>query len=108
MICGRCRTFRTSLIEFWFPHLKICRDPAWAKVWTARLAGENEKAQRLARRAMGIKGPEMSEETKEKLRAYGVEHKDEIAHRAKMRRVERRAYLRAMAAGTARLKRKRS
>lgn len=58
----------------------------WARVVELRAAGVQDAADRLVRKLLGIQGPPMSEETKEKLREYNEAHKDEI----KARRVQER------------------
>ena len=65
--------------------LERSRGP-WAKVVELRASNQNDAADRLARKAMGVQGEPMSEEAKEKLRAYAEEHKDEIKERAKLKR----------------------
>lgn len=67
----------------------------WKKVRELRLIGRHDAADRLAHklicRAYGIRGPEMDEETKEKLRQYNEAHKDEIRERRRQKReVEKR------------------
>lgn len=59
----------------------------WVRVVELRAKGEADAADRAARRAMGVKGEPMTEEAKEKLREYREAHKDEIAARAKLKRV---------------------
>jgi hypothetical protein len=53
----------------------------WGRVVELRRAGEADAAGRLVRKLLGIQGLPMSEETKEKLRQYNEEHKDEIKER---------------------------
>ena len=90
MICGLCSTFRTAHVAFMFPHWKICRSGLWACVVEARASGDIDQVDRLARKAMGVKSPPMTEETKEKLRQYNEENKDAVGVRAKLKRQERR------------------
>jgi hypothetical protein len=71
---------------------------AWAKVVELRAKGELDAAERAAKRAMGIKGEPMDEETKAKLRVYEAEHKEEIAARRRTRRIERKGQMRIAAA----------
>jgi hypothetical protein len=58
----------------------------WQKVSDLRQAGHNDAANRLARKLLGVQGEPMSEETKEKLRRYNEEHKEEIQERRKQER----------------------
>jgi hypothetical protein len=104
---------RTPLIEngvvkvdpLRFPILHRCmtlllersRGP-WAKVVELRASGQMDAADRAARRAMGVKTEPMSEETKEKLRAYNEEHKDEIKERRDQERIVRQRTRAIMAA----------
>lgn len=53
----------------------------WGRVVALRAAGEQDAAERLVRKLLGVQGPPMSEETKEKLRRYNEEHKEEIRER---------------------------
>lgn len=62
----------------------------WGRVIEARKAGEEDKADRIARRLMGIQGPEMSEEKKAELKAYYEAHKDEIAAKRKAKAAAKR------------------
>ncbi len=94
MICGTCGTrgFETFqlLDRHWRSNDVKCVDAGWSRVVQLRAEGREESAARVARRLMGIKGPEMDEETKSKLRAWREEHKDEIRERARGRRALRR------------------
>jgi predicted metal-binding protein len=54
---------------------------AWARVVALRTAGQQDAAERLVRKLLGVQGPPMSEETKEKLRQYNEAHKEEIKTR---------------------------
>lgn len=58
----------------------------WARVVELRANGEFDAADRIARRAMGVKSEPMSEEAKEKLREYRETHAEEIKARAKQKR----------------------
>lgn len=62
----------------------------WGRVVELRRAGESDAADRLVRKLLGVQGPPMSEETKEKLRAYNEAHKDEIKQRKQQARDVRR------------------
>jgi hypothetical protein len=71
----------------------------WAKVLELRQAGEDEAAERLVRRILGVKGPAMSEEKKAELRAYKEAHKEEIKQRQKQRQEVRRRTLALLKTG---------
>ena len=66
--------------------LQGSRRSDWAKVVELRASGQADEADRAARKAMGVKGEPMTEETKEKLRQYNEEHKEEIKERAQLKR----------------------
>lgn len=72
---------------------------AWKRVIELRRAGQDEAAGRLVRKLLGIQGPPMSEETKEKLRQYNEEHKDEIKARREQRIAVRRRTLALLTTG---------
>lgn len=57
----------------------------WQKVIDLKAEGKDGSADRLIRKIFGIQEP-MSEEAKEKLRLWNLEHKEEIAERAKQKR----------------------
>lgn len=82
MICGTCETpgLRT-IAEFRAHKATACSREAWREVAELRRKGDSDAADRAARKAMGIKGEPMSEETKEKLRAWKEAHAQEIADR---------------------------
>lgn len=82
MICGTCNEpgFR-AIRELKAHKATACDRAAWTKVAELRRAGDGDAADRLARRAMGIKSEPMSEETKEKLRLWKEEHAAEIQAR---------------------------
>lgn len=69
----------------------------WTRVLELRQAGQHEAADRLRRKILGLVEP-MSEEAKEKLRAYNEAHKDEIRARAKIKRLEQRRLMAVMKA----------
>ena len=79
MICGTCKApgFR-AIRELKAHKATACDRETWRKVAELRRAGDGDAADRLARRAMGIKSEPMSEETKEKLRLWKEEHAEEI------------------------------
>lgn len=58
---------------------------AWKRVVDLRMAGDIEKASRVADRLLGVQGPPMPDEVKAKLRQYAEEHKDEIAAKRRLR-----------------------
>lgn len=74
----------------------------WAKVVELRRAGDADAADRLVRKLLGVQGPPMSEETKEKLRIYNEEHKDEIRERRQQQVAIRRRTLALLTTGTRR------
>lgn len=109
MICGTCgtqgfETFRL-LDRHWRSKGDGCVNAGWARVVRLRGEGREESAARVARRLLGVKGPEMDEATKSKLRAWHEEHKDEILKRARDQRALRHR-TRELVSGTV-LKRKR-
>jgi CHASE3 domain sensor protein len=61
-------------------------DEGWARVIELRRSGQDGTADRLVRKLLGVQGPPMSEETKEKLRRWNEEHKEEIQERKKSER----------------------
>ena len=69
------------------------RREEWRKVSELRNAGQNASADRLARKLLGVKGPEMDEETRKKLREYNHEHRGEIRERRKQERERKRRLL---------------
>ena len=62
----------------------------WERVSTLRQKGKTETAYRIARRILGVQGPPMTEETKAKLRQYGIDNADAIAERRKQRQLLRK------------------
>jgi hypothetical protein len=62
----------------------------WARIAELRHEGQAGSADRLARKLLGVQGAPMSEETKEKLRAYNEAHKAEIKQRQKQKNLLRR------------------
>lgn len=62
------------------------RSDGWAKVAQLRREGSDCAAQRLIRKLLGVQGEPMSEETKQKLREYSEEHKEEIEERKQQER----------------------
>lgn len=71
----------------------------WARVVELRRAGESDAADRLVRKLLGVQGPPMSEETKEKLRIYNEEHKEEIKLRKQQEKQVRRRTLALLTTG---------
>lgn len=78
----------------------------WSKVTQLRRAGEDDAADRLARKLLGVQGPPMSEETKEKLRRYNEEHKEEIKERRLQERLVRQRTLAILAPKGKKIRRK--
>lgn len=71
----------------------------WARVVELRKTGEADAADRLVRKLLGVQGPPMSEETKEKLRIYNEEHKEEIKLRKQHEKEVRRRTLALLTTG---------
>lgn len=71
----------------------------WARVAELRREGKDDSAGRLARKLLGVQGEPMSEETKEKLRRYNEEHKEEIQARREQEREVRRRTLALLQTG---------
>lgn len=81
-----------------FPTLYRCLErglkrnlEGWARVVELRLAGKHDSADRVAKKLLGVQGPPMSEEVKEKLRRYNAEHADEIKTRRRTQAAIRKA-----------------
>ena len=75
------------------------RGEGWGRVVSLRTAGEQDAADRLVRKLLGIQGPPMSEETKQKLREYNETHKEEIKARKEQEREVRRRTLALLQTG---------
>ena len=71
----------------------------WARVAELRAAGDAGAADRLARKLLGVQGPPMTEEKKAELREWREAHKEEIAERAKQKRLLRRRTMALLATG---------
>lgn len=71
----------------------------WAKVVELRAAGEQDAADRLVRKLLGVQGPPMSEETKAKLREYNETHKEEIKARKQQEKEVRQRTLALLQTG---------
>jgi CHASE3 domain sensor protein len=71
----------------------------WARVVELRRSGQDEAAGRLVRKLLGVQGPPMPEEVKEKLRQYNEEHKDEIKERQQQKREVRRRTITLLTTG---------
>jgi hypothetical protein len=71
----------------------------WARVVELRQSGQEDAAGRLVRKLLGVQGPPMSEETKEKLRQYSEEHAEEIRERRKSEAQIRRRTLALLTTG---------
>lgn len=74
----------------------------WARVVELRRAGQDDAASRLVRKLLGVQGEPMSDETKEKLRIYNEEHKDEIRERRQQQVAVRRRTIALLTTGTKR------
>ena len=61
----------------------------WTRVSKLRSLGHHDKADRLSRMLLGIKGKEMSEETKAVLHAWRENHAEEIKERAEAQKLVR-------------------
>lgn len=71
----------------------------WAHVVELRREGQLDAADRLVRKLLGVQGPPMSEETKEKLRLYNEEHKEEIKARRQQEAETRRRTIALLTTG---------
>ena len=71
----------------------------WVRVAELRVAGQSETADRVARKLLGVQGPPMPEEKKAELREWREAHKEEIAERAKLKRLLRRRTLALLTTG---------
>lgn len=89
--CSYCEVFSGSASEV-LAHLRsgCSTDPRWAAVAALRRAGQGQMADKIARRIMGVKGPEMPEATKEKLQVHYDENREEILQKRKEKRAARR------------------
>lgn len=106
MKCGYCQAHFRKVGKL-LSHWKTDRCPLklWEKVVEFRKAGEISKAERATARALGTYTP-MSEEAKETLKQYGIEHKEEIDERRKLKAMQKRIF-EARIKSQSRLKRKR-
>ena len=107
MTCGTCEKFRTKKVGELLDHSKTCRSGDWAKVVEARRAGNIDTADRIARRAMGVKAPPMSDADRERLKQYQAEHGPEIAATLRANRKIRKARNERINATTETIRRKR-
>jgi len=107
MICSHCKQDAIQTVAQLRSHWVGCygRDD-WKKVTELRRAGDDDQADKLVRKILGIKGPEMPEHIKEQLRQYQREHREEQYARKKLKRLERRLAKRRLQ-GSARLVRAR-
>jgi hypothetical protein len=89
MICTACGTSGLKGISSLKSHeCKATSD--WVRVTLLREKGEDQAAERLARKLLGIKGEPMTPEAKEKLRVYKEEHAEEIKARVELKRATRK------------------
>lgn len=89
MLCGTCKKRLESAVVA-VQHVASCIDARWKDVAEARAAGDQDRAAKIARTALGIKGPEMDDETKAKLREYAREHAEEIKGKRAQKALVRR------------------
>jgi hypothetical protein len=71
----------------------------WKRIIELRKDGQHDAADRLVRKILGIQGPPMSEETKEKLRRYNEEHAEEIKARKQQEREVRKRTIAILTTG---------
>ena len=76
----------------------------WSRVVLLRTVREVDAADRLVRKLLGVQGPPMSEETKEKLREYNETHKEEIKLRKEQKLEVRRRTIALLSTGSRRRK----
>jgi hypothetical protein len=62
------------------------QNEGWGRVVELRESGQDGSAARLVRKLLGVQGPPMSDETKEKLRQYNEENAEEIKERKQQER----------------------
>lgn len=74
-------------------------DEGWARVIELRRSGQEGAADRLVRKLLGVQGPPMSEETKEKLRRWNEEHAEEIRARKQQERETRQRTIALLTTG---------
>lgn len=88
MICPRCKSSVKCIGDLKEHHksLTCLKSDPWYKVVEARKTKKDTLVNRLTKKALGIKGKPMSEETKMKLRRHNEEHKEEIKARQKLKR----------------------
>jgi predicted transcriptional regulator len=94
MICGQCSKFNTKSYLDLKRHQKTVECEGrniWIKIIDARRSGQETLVDRLLRKAYGIK-TEMSEETKQKLRKYYQEHKEEINLARKIKKASKKRH----------------
>jgi hypothetical protein len=89
VICTRCKASGIKTIPQLKAHHKSdeCRhkDP-WFKIIEARQAGKQGLVDKLIRKALGISKP-MSEATKERLKEYNKENRDDVKLKRKQKRM---------------------
>lgn len=83
--CGNCKTYKGTATEVVAHQRAGCTtDPAWRKVAESRADGKVPRTQ--IRRLLGVQVEPMSEEKKEYLKNYSIEHKDDIKRARKNRK----------------------
>ena len=94
MICGKCLNYRSKKYDDIKIHqsTRECEKyDTWCKIAEARKSGQDGAADKLLRKALGIK-TEMSEETKQKLKSYYEEQKEEINLARKLKKASQKRY----------------
>jgi hypothetical protein len=89
MICASCQTDGIKTVAELKSHSCKTREE-WAKLIALRKEGKEDAADRLTKKLLGVKGPEMPEEIREQLREYAKAHRKEHYARKKQKRLERR------------------
>ena len=72
-------------IERWLSRIRD-NNCLWQEHYDAMKLGEDIKADKIFRKIFDIKGPEMTEDAKEKLRQYAIDNKEKIKANAKAKR----------------------
>lgn len=88
MICTACGTAGLKGIASLKNHGCSAKED-WARVTLLKEKGEDQMAERLARKLLGVKGEPMDEETKEKLRQWKADHAEEIKDREELKKTTR-------------------
>lgn len=93
MICGKCSKFSSKSYAEIKEHTRTTCESRkiWEDIMNAKRSGDDTVADRLVRKAFGIK-TEMSEETKAKLKQYYEDHKEEINLARKLKNASKKRY----------------